>query len=360
MNGYEHTTGTFIGKGGTEIFYQRWIAPSPKAVIVLVHGMGEHSGRYMNIINEMKGNHISFYGLDHRGFGESGGERGHADSFMDYIYDVKLLTELIREEARELPLLMLGHSMGGVVAFKYALTYPEDIKGLILSAAGLIPAFEVPGWKIAAAKIFASIMPKLSMPSGLPPEGLSHDAQVVQDYLDDPLVHDKVTARWYVEFIRAQEECLNRALELNMPLLVVHGKEDPLVDYRGSERIYEFSTSHDKRLYLFDGLFHETMNEQEPDRKKVVSLIAEWINDHVGGKRKSTASKKSSKKKSAVKSSSKKTAAKKSTSKKTAKKTSAKKSSTKKATSKKTSGKKAASTKKTATKKKSKTTKKKK
>ncbi len=317
MKSYEHDTGTFIGFGSNEIFYQRWTVPSPRGILVIAHGMGEHSGRYENIIQALDGEKISVYALDHRGHGRSGGKRGHVGSFMEMIYDLKVFMQLIQEENRDLPVILMGHSMGGAVACKYALQYSEDIRALILSSAALKVAMEPPTWKVSMGNILSSYLPGLSMPTGLPASDLSHDEYVVEAYENDPLVHDKMTTRFFTEFMKTMEECLNRSLELRMPLLVFHGREDRIVDYRGSETVYQKASSVDKELHIFDGLYHETMNEIE--KEGVLKVVTGFIKRIVSpGKSKKKVSKK---KKAAAKTKKKSVKSSKKAAKKTSKKT---------------------------------------
>jgi len=199
MAAYQHSTGTFIGKGGIEIFFQQWEVANPKAILIIIHGLGEHSGRYGNLIDALQNKGIAIYGLDHRGFGRSGGKRGHVDSFMDYIYDMKIFVNMLKDKHPNKPVIMLGHSMGGVLALKYALTHAEDLDALILSSPGLVPAIKVPAWKKNLAIFLSSKIPSLTMPSGLDATTISRDKEVVKQYLADPLVHDKVTPRFYVK-----------------------------------------------------------------------------------------------------------------------------------------------------------------
>jgi len=333
MNSYTHNTGTFIGKGGTEIFFQNWCVDAPRGILVIAHGVGEHSGRYGNIISEMKGSRISIYALDHRGHGRSSGKRGHVDSFMDYVYDLKLFIDLIREENNAIPLILLGHSMGGVIACKYALEYADDINGLILSSPGVVPAVHVPAFKKKMSGIASKYAPALSLSTGLDASCLSHDASVVDAYENDRLVHDKVTPRWFVEFVKAGEECINRSLELRMPLFVFSGKDDRIVDYRGCETLYNNASSINKELHLFEGLYHETMNES--DNKSVLKTVSRWIMKMIAGKNISKKPRKKPikkliKKGTAKKKSVKKTAVRKKVAKKAAKKKAAKKTALKK------------------------------
>jgi len=279
MEHYEHNTGTFIGKGGVEIFFQSWSVNKPKALLFIAHGLGEHSGRYMNIIEKLRGTGYSIMSLDHRGFGRSGGKMGHVDSFSDYLYDLKYYMNLVKEEKPGVPVILLGHSLGGVIACNYALNYPADIDGLILSAPALVLAMKVPAWKIKAGLFFSKYLPTLTMPNGLDPNLLSRDPEVVKAYIADPFVHDKVTARFYTEFVAAQEECLSRARELSMPLLVFHGDGDQTVSVEGSEIVFDRAATDkmNKQIKIFKGLYHETMNEVLADRDKVLDLVKGWL-----------------------------------------------------------------------------------
>ena len=347
MSSYKHDTGTFIGKGSIEIFFQNWIVSSPKAVLIAVHGLAEHSGRYENLINALDGSGISIYALDHRGFGRSGGKKGHVDSFSDYIYDLKLFVDLVKEQNRGVPLLMLGHSLGGVISCRYALEYGDDLNGLVLSSAGFVLSTEIPAWKKAAASFLSSSMPQFTMSNGLSSSGLSHDRDVIEAYDNDPMVHDRVSARFFSEFTKASAECLSRSFELTLPVLLIHGKTDPIVDYKGSEMVFERASSSDKELHIFDGLYHETMNEVPEERKKVLAVVTAWIKKHATGKKaalKKAAPKKAAPKKAAPKKAApKKAAPKKAAPKKAApKKAAPKKAAPKKAAPKKAAPKKAA------------------
>ncbi len=299
MNSYTHSIGTFIGKGGTEIFFQNWSVDNPRGILVIAHGVGEHSGRYGNIINELEGSAISIYALDHRGHGNSGGKLGHVESFMDYVYDLKIFIDLIKEDINKNRLILLGHSMGGVIAGKYALTYSEDIDGLILSSPGFVPAMKVPGWKTKLAGVLSRYAPSFSMPTGLEVSALSHDQVVIDEYENDRMVHGMVSARWYTEMMKTCEECLNRAMELRMKLLVFHGDEDRIVDYRGSEQLFNNASSMKKELHILKGFYHETMNDT--DKKIILQIVSRWIRSIIGKKKTSKVTKSNKSKKPIIK-----------------------------------------------------------
>jgi len=299
MNSYTHSIGTFIGKGGTEIFFQNWSVDNPRCIFVIAHGVGEHSGRYDNIIDELSASSVSIYALDHRGHGKSGGKQGHVESFMDYVYDLKIFIDLIKEDINDNRLILLGHSMGGVIACKYALTYSEDIDGLILSSPGFIPAFRVPGWKTKLAGILSRYAPSFTMPTGLDTGGLSRDPAVVDDYENDRMVHGMVSARWYTEMTKTAGECLDRAMELRMPLLVFHGDADRIVDYRGSEKLFHNASSMKKDLHILKGFYHETMNDTE--KKAILQIVSRWTDGLTGRKKTSKVAKRTKSKKPIIK-----------------------------------------------------------
>lgn len=284
MAEYNNSVGIFAGVNNDQIYYRSWKAENPRSVVVIAHGLGEHSGRYENLIEIMKDDSVSFYALDHRGHGRSEGKRGHISSFSEYTRDLKSLFKLVQKENQGIPVILLGHSIGGLIAFQYALNYPNDLSGLILSSAGLIPAEGLPGWKMTLAGILSKIIPGLVISSGLNSSDLSHDQAVVDAYSVDPLVHDKVSTRLVTETLKASSDSLARAAELNMPLLIIHGSNDRIVDFRGSKEVMATASSADKQFYLFEGLFHETMNEASPEKEKVVSTVREWILKQLEGK----------------------------------------------------------------------------
>jgi len=281
METYAESFGTLSGQRDVPLFWHSWTVSRPRGIVVLVHGLGEHGGRYANLINRLQGEDIAFYAVDHRGHGRSHGKRGHIENFLEYIEDLKVLVDLARSQHPGLPLIMLGHSMGGSIAARYALEYPADIDALILSAAGLIPKGKVPAWQDRLARLLSRVKPAVTFPNGLCADHLSHDPQVVKAYVDDPLVHNKISARWYTEMLNNSGQVISRAADLTMPLLVVHGGADPIVDITGSEQIFKAARSANKQYIAFPGLYHETMNETSPEKEEVLDVIGGWILAHL-------------------------------------------------------------------------------
>jgi len=284
MGTYTESTGNLLGQGDISLFWHSWTVARPRGIVVLVHGLGEHGDRYFNLINRLRGENVSFYTVDHRGHGRSQGKRGHLQNFLNYIEDLKVLVDMAHHQHPGVPLVMLGHSMGGAIAARYAMEHPADIDALILSAAGIFPKSAVPGWQDRLARLLSRVAPAATFPNGLSADDLSHDPQVVKDYLDDPLVHNKITARWYTEMLDNSQQVLQRAAELDMPLMVVHGEGDQIVDIAGSELIFKAARSVDKQYKTFPGLYHETMNEKQAERVEVLDVIADWILAHLNHK----------------------------------------------------------------------------
>jgi acylglycerol lipase len=280
MSKYTHTQGTFKGRSNIEISYQGWTAEKARGIVIIVHGIGEHSGRYGNIIEAMENRRVSFYSMDNRGHGKSTGIRGHVDSFMEYVYDLRMFANMIHEAHNGLPVFLLGHSLGGAIALRYALTYQNDLAGLILSAPSLIPLVR-PGFFLnLAVGILSKTYSSLTFSNRLDPTYLSHDESVIKDYVNDPAVHDRISPRLYTEIVKNTEFCFNHAFELNIPVLVFHGTADRVIDIAGSEILEREISSVDRRFVSFQSLYHETMNEIPKERGKVLSLVASWIASH--------------------------------------------------------------------------------
>lgn len=283
MISYTHNMGVFLSSDRLRIFYQSWQVKEPKGILVISHGLGEHSGRYQNLLDTLAGKGVSFYALDHRGSGMSGGIRGHVDDFYKFLNDIKYLIDaIVKKENPGIPIVLLGHSLGGLIAVLYALNHSDDLKALILSAPALIPTVDVPPWKKKMGKMLSNIFPTITVKNEIDPACISSDKTVVQAYLDDPLVHDQVSAKFYQEYLKSTAEAMKRVGELQMPLLLIHGKADKMVSIKSSRHIYREAQSTDKTIEEFDGLFHETMNEKVEHREKVLKIMERWILNHVG------------------------------------------------------------------------------
>jgi acylglycerol lipase len=266
-------------KDGLEMFAQSWEPETdPKAVVCLVHGLGEHSGRYAHVGKAFTEAGYGLAGFDLRGHGKSGGPRGHIPSFDALMDDIEAFQKQVEVHFAGAPQFLYGHSLGGILVLNYALRRKPNFKGVISTGAGLRTALEEQPAKIMMARVLGSLIPGVAIPSGLDPNTISRRQEVVEAYVNDPLVHDKMTLGFGKIMLPVLPWTFEHAHEFSLPLLIMHGKEDKLGYPRGSE---EFA-SHVKEnctLKLWDGLYHEIHNE--PEREEVFAFMIGWMDSQL-------------------------------------------------------------------------------
>lgn len=273
---------SFAARDGVNIFTRKMDVENPRAGLVIAHGLGEHSGRYQNMMERLASKQIAVWALDHRGHGQSGGPKGHILHFDQYLMDLQALVETASTElGEERKLFLLGHSMGGLIAISFAIRFGRMIDGLIVSSPSLGMIVEVPAWKSTLGKFMSNVWPGLTMANELDADKISHDKNIVADYDSDPLVHDKVSARWFTEFTGAMEKAQENTGNLNGPVLMQIAGDDHLVRAESSKEFFEKLTCEDKEIYLYDSLYHEIYNEVESDREKVLIDLEDWIERHI-------------------------------------------------------------------------------
>jgi alpha-beta hydrolase superfamily lysophospholipase len=278
----QHTTGTLRAHDGLALHTRRWWPDQPpRAVVLLVHGIAEHSGRYAYLAAHLLLHRIAVLTYDHRGHGHSEGLRTHVDAFEEYLNDLDLALAWAREEARDLPLFLMGHSMGGLIAARYVVDRrPEDLAGLILSS----PALQVPSDLSPLLQRIAGTVSRLAprlRATRLDLAHLSRDPAVARAYREDPLC-DKggIRARLGFEILEATRHVRSHPEAFTLPLLLFHGTADRITDPAGSRWLYEQAPAGDKTLNLYDGFYHETFNE--PERERVLDDLAGWIEARAG------------------------------------------------------------------------------
>ncbi len=264
-----------------QVYYQCWQSEvKSKANLFIVHGLGEHSGRYQRLIEALSPRGFQFTAIDLIGHGKSAGKRGHVAHFDDFLDDIGLALDTIDKPAtNQLPLFLLGHSLGGLIGFYAALRFADRWQGVILSAPVFALAMPVPKLKAKMGKITAAILPSLTLKNELDPAGLSHDEQVVKAYIEDPLVHDQISTRLFVEMMSAMQAAPQRAKELQLPLLLIQGGADPIVSPTGTRTVYNAVASTDKSLLVYDGFYHESFNER--DNAAVFNDLEHWLLQHL-------------------------------------------------------------------------------
>ncbi len=277
----DHIEGEFKGAENFKIFYQAWIPEKSKAVIQIVHGFAEHSGRYMNVVNQLTPLGYVIYANDHRGHGKSDGKRNYVDTFDQFIEDEKILYDLIKNKHPNLPIFMLGHSMGSMIALVFTNNYESLLRGLILSGTGTGAGESTSKTLKLIVKLLAKITPKKYINPGLKADKLSHDSEVVQAYENDPLVNaDKITIRLGWELMKYFETYDSITSTLKLPLLVQCGGEDSLI--KGSEEVLRNTFNmEDKTILIYDGLYHEVYNETKKERENVLNDLSNWLDKHI-------------------------------------------------------------------------------
>ena len=274
--------GRFKGVDGLSIFYRKYQAEAEKARMIIAHGLGEHSGRYDNVVRQLLPRGISIWAPDHRGHGQSGGLRGHVTSFYQYVDDLHSLVALSRDTLPSgMKIFLLGHSLGGLIALRFAARFPAVIDGVIVSSPALGIPGDLPAVKAALGRVMSSLWPTLSLSNGLDPLKISHDEGVVRAYLDDPLVHDRVTARWFTEFLSAMEAANRSGPEMRTPLLMQLAGDDYLASADASRRFFEGLSLADKTLHIYETLYHEIYNENAQQREHVLNDLDTWLTRHI-------------------------------------------------------------------------------
>lgn len=254
---------TISGRGnGVPLHTLRAQVPDPRGAVAVLHGYGDHSGRFMGLAELFNRMGLSCYLFDQRGHGRSGGGRGAVLSWDEYLDDLDLFLDRASLWHGGPVKVLFGHSMGGLVAASYLLDRPSPVESLILSSPLFALAVEVSGFKLTTARLASRLRPTLSLPTAVRPEMLSRDPAVCEAYAKDPLVHKVANSRWFTEHLRARQTCLERAGDLAVQsLLMVYGEDDPLVDPGGARSFFEAVRVPDRQIIAYPGMRHEIFNE---------------------------------------------------------------------------------------------------
>jgi acylglycerol lipase len=276
----KHQEGFFKGVRDASIYFQSWLPESePKAVLLIVHGLAEHSGRYMNIVNHFVPLGYAVYGIDHLGHGKSDGRRVYVERFEDYTNTLKLYFDMIRRWQPGKPIFLVGHSMGGLIGAVYLLDHQAELTGAVLSGAAVKVPKNITPAILVVGKILSALVPRFGL-IGLEVDGVCRDPAVVQAYVNDPLVYKgKTTARLAAEMLKAMQRVSAEATKITLPVMVLQGSADKLVDPTGARMLYDAVGSADKEIRIYDGFYHEVFNEPEHD--KVLRDVEKWLEAHL-------------------------------------------------------------------------------
>jgi alpha-beta hydrolase superfamily lysophospholipase len=277
MNYIEETVTT---TDGLRLYVRRHELPNSRSEILIVHGFGEHSGRYIELTNYLVSNNYSVTAYDHRGHGLSDGLPGHVESFSEYDEDLAKMISSIKARAAVKPVFVIGHSMGGLIALRYSARKGPEISGTVVSAPLIDVAIPVPAHKLMIARVGARMAPRMRLDNEINPSYLSRDPEVGRAYASDPLVNRKVSAKWFAEAKQAMQEVAEWAPQIKGPVLVMHGTDDRLASVDATQRIFERIGSEDKELEIFSGYYHELFNE--PEKQDIFKRVTKWLGKHSG------------------------------------------------------------------------------
>lgn len=272
----------FEGRDKTTFYVPGWEPDSsPKAIVVLVHGLGEHIGRYAHVGKALTDAGYTLVGFDLRGHGKSGGARGHFPSLDVVMDDIHQFFQFLSRRDPNILQFLYGHSLGGLLALTYTLQNKADLKGVMVTGPGLRSPLQEQKAKVMMAKVLGTLVPAVTLPSGLDAKGISRDAAVVDRYGNDPLVHDKASLGLGKAALTAIDLCFARTREFAYPLLIMHGAADPITYPSGSEDFARLAseTNKDVTLRLWDNLYHEIHNESE--QAEVFVVMIEWLDKHL-------------------------------------------------------------------------------
>lgn len=264
-----------------ELYLQAWMPDAPKAAMLLVHGLGEHSSRYVHVAERLVEAGVSVFSFDGRGHGKSaeGKPTAFYESAEDYLKDIDALFGKVKSYSPGLPAFIYGHSMGGGLVAAYVLKYKPEASGVVLSSAAIKEAEGTSKILIAISSIFSKYFPKLKALK-LDAKKVSRIPEEVQKYLSDPLIYtDAIPARTGYELLQIMNYIQENASKFKLPVLLIHGSDDGLTNPKGSELLFEKAESSDKTLEIFPGGYHELINDL--DREEVMKLIVSWVSERI-------------------------------------------------------------------------------
>ncbi len=269
--------GTFAGVGGVPIFHQRAEPDGrPRGAIVVAHGYAEHLGRYTDFVRHLTARDLAVATLDHRGHGRSGGPRGHCNSFTELVGDIRTLADLASDWWPGTPRILFGHSMGGLISLLYLLRHPDTVRAGAVTAPALRVPDAAPRAVRMVAKILGRVAPRVALTTKLDETGLARDPAVGAAYVADPLVHRRATAGFYRSLRAAQAIVMAEAGRLRVPLLVLQGDADRIVDPKAAgELVARLTCEHEYEV--LPGYYHELLNEPVAERGRVLALIDGWF-----------------------------------------------------------------------------------
>lgn len=276
----KHLDGEFQGYRNSNLYYQCWLPEGePKSVLLIVHGLADHCGRFGNLVDHFVPRGYAVYGYDQNGHGRSPGRRGYIESFSNFVADLGLFLKFVHSNHPQQKIFIVAHSVGGTVATTFAASEPDGFDGLVLSGPTLKPGASVPPFLIAVAPVLSLLIPRVGL-YRIDSAALNRDKPPVVAYNRDPLVYrGKISVRLGVEILKTMRALPSRMSRVRLPLLILHGTADRLSEVDGSRMLLERAGSPDKTLKLYDGFYHEIFND--PERERVFGDMEGWLDQRI-------------------------------------------------------------------------------
>jgi acylglycerol lipase len=275
-----HGESTFGTTDGLTLYRQWWLpAEDPKAVVMLFHGLGEHSGRYAHVAAALNAAGYAVHAVDHRGHGKSEGKPVFVKSYGEFMSDLVLFRDLVETAHPGLPLFVLGHSMGGNLAVGHALAHQDGLAGLALSGPALKVGDDIKPIQVKIIGVLGKLVPGFR-PQALDASSISRDPAVVEAYRNDPLVYTgKMTAGIGWALIERMTEFPSQYGQLRLPVLVQHGTADSMANVEGSRELERLATNATVTSHFYEGLYHEIYNE--PEQQAVLADLVAWLDANI-------------------------------------------------------------------------------
>jgi alpha-beta hydrolase superfamily lysophospholipase len=271
-----HGSGRFRGAGGSDLFRQWWRPGrgAPRAVLVNLHGLGDHSGLYAGLADSLPPRGIAVHAYDHRGHGRSAGQRAYIDRWEDYLDDLAALLDVVSSDEPGVPIFLLGNSMGGLIALDFAIARSASLRGVV-AASPALGAVGVPPVLMALGRAMSRIWPRFSLEVGMDLTGLARDPEIAAQLVADPLFHRRGTARLSTEVTAAIERVQRTAPALDIPVLLLHGGADRMVPPDGTRAFFARLTVADRTLREYPHAYHALFADL--DAAVVIADLAGWI-----------------------------------------------------------------------------------
>lgn len=264
---------------GAKLYYQKWMPEDPKAIIVFVHGLADHVGRYEPFTRyfSLRGYGVALF--DMRGHGRSGGRKTHINRFYDYIYDLSQFVSFVKKNSPDVPVFLVGHSFGGQIVLNFTVRYSKDLRGIVALSPNIGVKLDMPEWKFKIAKVAVKCLPRYRIASNVNMNNLSHDENIVNSYRNDPNIPKDLTLKCGLEILKNSELVMALASRIHLPTLLMHGDSDNICDVEATKKFYMRVPGSSKQLKVYHGLYHELLNENGKER--VFGDMEAWFEEQL-------------------------------------------------------------------------------